>query len=130
MARLTPGPFVAQPDQSPAEQLAAQAEYLNWLRDWIMREVQQREEAIEAEQAQARAELQMEANARRHSSRSASQSAGRACRTCMHQPTELWSGQSEGACQARGTSWPWSVLGPQPMGKRGTSAGRSVAERS
>jgi hypothetical protein len=60
-ARLTPGPFVAQPNQPPAEQLAAQAEYLNRLRDWIMREVQQRDEAIEAERLQARAELQAEA---------------------------------------------------------------------
>jgi hypothetical protein len=58
--RLTPGPFAPQPDQPPAEQLAAQAEYLNRLRDWIMREVQQRDEAIEAERAQAQAELQAE----------------------------------------------------------------------
>jgi hypothetical protein len=36
---MTPGPFVPQPDRPPAEQLAAQAEYLNRLRDWIMREV-------------------------------------------------------------------------------------------
>jgi hypothetical protein len=58
--RMTPGPFVPQHDQPPAEQLAAQAEYLNRLRDWIMREVQQRDEAIEAERAQARSELQAE----------------------------------------------------------------------
>jgi hypothetical protein len=59
-ARLTPGPFAPQPDQPPAEQLAAQAEYLNRLRDWIMREVEQRDQAIEEERAQARAELQAE----------------------------------------------------------------------
>jgi hypothetical protein len=53
--RMTPGPFVAQPDQPPAEQLAAQAEYLNRLRDWIMREVEQRDRAIEEERTRARA---------------------------------------------------------------------------
>ena len=58
--RMTPGPFVAEPDQPPAQQLAAQAEYLNRLRDWIMREVEQRDEAIEAERTAARAELQAE----------------------------------------------------------------------
>jgi hypothetical protein len=58
--RATPGPFTPQPDLSPAEQLAAQAEYMNRLRDWIMREVQQRDEAIDAERAQARAALQAE----------------------------------------------------------------------
>jgi hypothetical protein len=58
--RTTPGPFVPQPDQAPAEQLATQAEYLNRLRDWMMREVQQRDEAIEAERAQARADLRAE----------------------------------------------------------------------
>jgi hypothetical protein len=58
--RATPGPFVPQPDQPPAEQLAAQAEYLNRLRDWIMREVEQRDRAIEEEHALARAELQAE----------------------------------------------------------------------
>lgn len=60
-ARVTPGPFVAQPDQRPAEQLVAQAEYLNRLRGWIMREVEQRDRAIEEERAQARAELLAEA---------------------------------------------------------------------
>ena len=59
-ARMTPGPFVPQPDQSPAEQLAAQADYLNRLRDWIMGEVEQRDRAIEEERAQARAALQAE----------------------------------------------------------------------
>ena len=59
-ARVTPGPFVPQPDQPPAEQLAAQAEYLNRLRDWIKREVEQRDQAIEEERAQARAELHAE----------------------------------------------------------------------
>jgi hypothetical protein len=59
-ARLTPGPFVPQPDRPPAEQLAAQAEYLNRLRDWIMREVDQRDRAIEEERALARAELRAE----------------------------------------------------------------------
>ena len=58
--RMTPGPFVPQPDQPPAEQLAAQAEYLNRLRDWIMREVEQRDRAIEEERAQARVALQAE----------------------------------------------------------------------
>ena len=58
--RTTPGPFVPQPDQPPAEQLAAQAEYLNRLRDWMMREVEQRDQAIEVERTQARAELQAE----------------------------------------------------------------------
>jgi hypothetical protein len=58
--RTTLDPFIPRPDLSPAEQLAAQAEYLNQLRAWIMREVQQRDEAIEAERAQARAELQAE----------------------------------------------------------------------
>jgi hypothetical protein len=58
--RMTPGPFVPQPDQPPAEQLAAQAEYLNRLRDWIMREVEQRDRAIEEERAQARAALRAE----------------------------------------------------------------------
>jgi hypothetical protein len=58
--KTTPGPFVPQPDQPPAEQLAAQAGYLNRLRDWMMREVQQRDEAIEAERAQAQAELRAE----------------------------------------------------------------------
>jgi hypothetical protein len=58
--RTAPGPFVPQPDQSPAEQLAAQAEYLNRLHGWITREVQQRDQAIEEERAQARAELQAE----------------------------------------------------------------------
>ena len=50
--RATPGPFTPQPDQPPAQQLAAQAEYLNRLRDWIMREVEQRDRAIEEERAQ------------------------------------------------------------------------------
>jgi hypothetical protein len=59
-ARVTPGPFISQPDQPPAEQLAAQADYLNRLRDWIMREVEQRDRAIEEERALARAELQAE----------------------------------------------------------------------
>jgi hypothetical protein len=59
-ARLTPGPFVSQPDQPPGDQLAAQAEYLNRLRDWIMREVEQRDRAIEEERAQARAALRAE----------------------------------------------------------------------
>jgi hypothetical protein len=59
-ARMTPGPFVPQPDQPPAEQLAAQAEYLNRLRDWIMREVEQRDRAIEEERAQTRVALQAE----------------------------------------------------------------------
>jgi hypothetical protein len=48
-ARVTPGPFIPQPAQPPPQQLAAHAEYLNRLRDWIMREVQQRDEAIAAE---------------------------------------------------------------------------------
>ena len=60
MVRTTPGPFVPQPDQPPAEQLAGQAEYLNRLRDWIIREVDQRDRAIQEERAQARAELQAE----------------------------------------------------------------------
>jgi hypothetical protein len=59
-ARLTPGPFVLQPDQPPTEQLAAQAEYLNRLHAWIKREVEQRDQAIEAERVQARTELQAE----------------------------------------------------------------------
>jgi hypothetical protein len=59
-ARVTPGPFIPRPDQPPAEQLAAQAEYLNRLRDWIMREVEQRDRALEEERAQARAELEAE----------------------------------------------------------------------
>jgi hypothetical protein len=59
-ARVTPGPFVSQPDQPSADQLAAQAEYLNRLRDWIMREVEQRDRAIEEERTQAQAELQAE----------------------------------------------------------------------
>jgi hypothetical protein len=59
-ARVTPGPFVPEPDQPPAEQLAAQAEYLNRLRDWIMREVEQRDRAIEEERALARAGLEAE----------------------------------------------------------------------
>jgi hypothetical protein len=59
-ARVTPGPFIPQPDQPPAQQLAAQAEYLNQLRDWIMREVEQRDRAIAEERAQARAELEAE----------------------------------------------------------------------
>ena len=58
--RATPGPFTPQPDQPPAQQLAAQAEYLNRLRDWIMREVEQRDRAIEEEHVQARAELEAE----------------------------------------------------------------------
>jgi hypothetical protein len=63
---MTPGPFVPQPDQPPAQQLAAQAEYLNRLRDWIMREVEQRDRAIEAERAQAREELQVEGRRLEH----------------------------------------------------------------
>jgi hypothetical protein len=59
-SRVMPGPFISQPDQSPAEQLAAQAEYLNRLRDWIIREVEQRDQAIQAERTQARAELEAE----------------------------------------------------------------------
>jgi hypothetical protein len=59
-ARLTPGPFVPQPDQPPAEQLAAQAEYLNRLRDWITQEVEQRDRYIQEERARATAELQAE----------------------------------------------------------------------
>jgi hypothetical protein len=59
-ATATPGPFIPQPDQPPAQQLAAQAEYLNRLRDWIMREVEQRDRAIEEEHVQARAELEAE----------------------------------------------------------------------
>jgi hypothetical protein len=58
--RTAPGPFVPQPDQPPAEQLAAQAEYLNRLQAWIKREVEQRDQAIEEAHAQARAELQAE----------------------------------------------------------------------
>jgi hypothetical protein len=58
--RKIPGPFVPQPDQPPIQQLAAQAEYLNRLRDWIMGEVEQRDRAIEEERALARAELQAE----------------------------------------------------------------------
>jgi hypothetical protein len=58
--RGTPGPFIPQPGQPTAEQLAAQAEYLNRLRDWIMQEVEQRDRAIEEERALARAELQAE----------------------------------------------------------------------
>jgi hypothetical protein len=59
-ARVTPGPFIPQPDQSPAQQLAAQAEYLNRLRDWIMREAEQRDRAVEEVRAQVRSELQVE----------------------------------------------------------------------
>ena len=59
--RTMPGPFVPQPDQPPAEQLAAQAEYLNQLREWIMREVEQRDRAIEEARAEVRSELQAEA---------------------------------------------------------------------
>jgi hypothetical protein len=59
-ARVTPGPFVPEPDLPPAEQLAAQAEYLNRLRGWIMREVEQRDRAIEEERALARAGLEAE----------------------------------------------------------------------
>jgi hypothetical protein len=58
--RKIPGPFILQPGQPPAEQLAAQAEYLNRLREWILREVEQRDEAIEAERARARDELRAE----------------------------------------------------------------------
>jgi hypothetical protein len=58
--RTMPGPFIPEPDQLPVQQLAAQAEYLNRLRDWIMREVEQRDRAIEEERALARAELQAE----------------------------------------------------------------------
>jgi hypothetical protein len=58
--RTMPGPFVPQPDQPPADQLAAQAEYLNRLHAWIKREVEQRDEAINAAGDQARAELQVE----------------------------------------------------------------------
>jgi hypothetical protein len=55
------GPFIHDPGQSPEEQLAAQAEYLNRLRDWIDREVeQQRDQAILAAREQTRAELQRE----------------------------------------------------------------------
>jgi hypothetical protein len=59
-ARMAPGPFVPQPDQPLAEQLAAQAEYLNRLRDWITREVEQGDQAMQAERTQARSELQAE----------------------------------------------------------------------
>jgi hypothetical protein len=38
--RMTPGPFAPQPHQSLPEQLASQAEYVNRLRDWMVREVQ------------------------------------------------------------------------------------------
>lgn len=58
--RAMPGPFVLQPDLSPSEQLAAQAEYLNRLRDWMVREVEQRDQAARAEREQARAKLQAE----------------------------------------------------------------------
>ncbi len=58
--RTTPGPFVPQPNQSVPEQFAAQAEYLNRLRDWMVREIGQRDEAIEAERERARAELRAE----------------------------------------------------------------------
>jgi hypothetical protein len=55
------GPFVHDPGQSSEEQLTAQAEYLNRLRDWIDREVeQQRDQAILAEREQARVELRRE----------------------------------------------------------------------
>ena len=43
MARVTPGLFIRRPEQPPAKQFAAQAEYLNRLRDWIVQEVEQRE---------------------------------------------------------------------------------------
>jgi hypothetical protein len=66
LVRTTPGRFTPQPDQPPPEQLAAQAEYLNRLRDWIMREVEQRDQAIEEERAQARAELQAEGQRLEH----------------------------------------------------------------
>jgi hypothetical protein len=59
-ARVTAGPFVPQPDLPLPEQLAAHAEYLNRLRDWMAREVQQRDEAIREEREQARVELQAE----------------------------------------------------------------------
>ena len=58
--RMTPGPFILQPSQSLPEQLAAQAEYLNRLRAWMLREIGQRDQAIEAERERARAELQAE----------------------------------------------------------------------
>jgi hypothetical protein len=56
-ARLTPDPFVAPPDQSPAEQLAAQAEYLNRLRDWMVEELKLRDQVTDAERERVRAEL-------------------------------------------------------------------------
>jgi hypothetical protein len=59
-ARVTPGAFVPQPEQPLQEQLAAQAGYLNRLRDWMVEEVQQRDEALKAEREQARAELRAE----------------------------------------------------------------------
>jgi hypothetical protein len=57
----TPAPFTPQPGQPVAEQLAAQAEYLNQLHDWVMQEVLRRDEAIRGERGQARAELEAEA---------------------------------------------------------------------
>jgi hypothetical protein len=58
--RTAPGPFVPQPDQPVAEQLAAHAEYLNRLHAWMNREIEQRDEAIQEVRDQARAELQAE----------------------------------------------------------------------
>jgi hypothetical protein len=60
-ARLTPGPFVPQLDQPQAQQLAAQAVYLNRLYAWIKREVEERDRAVEEARTQLRSELQAEA---------------------------------------------------------------------
>jgi hypothetical protein len=59
-AHVMPGPLVHRPDLSPAEQLAAHADYLNQLHSWVATEVAERDQAIRAERAQARAELQAE----------------------------------------------------------------------
>jgi hypothetical protein len=61
--RVTPGPFVQQPDQPVQDQLAAHAAYLNRLRDWLIEEIQQRDQTIQAEREWARSQLQADGNA-------------------------------------------------------------------
>jgi hypothetical protein len=56
-----PGPFKAQPGQTPEAQVAALADLVNRLRDEILKEPQEREQAISGEREARRRELRDEA---------------------------------------------------------------------
>ncbi len=59
--RLSLGPFAAQPDQTLEQQIAVLARLVNWLREEVLREQEDREQAITAERDARRKELRAEA---------------------------------------------------------------------